>query len=101
MDKLPGRTARHAADAAREATTVSGHRGLQLEERLLFEQGSPGRSGVDLPPAPNVRKRLGGLERRSPIGLPGLSEPQVIRHFTRLSQKNYAIDSGLYPLGSC
>src|SRR5262249_57251875 len=34
-------------------------------------------------------------------GLPGLSEPQVIRHFTRLSQKNYAIDSGLYPLGSC
>ena len=35
------------------------------------------------------------------IGLPGLSEPQVVRHFTRLSQKNYAIDSGLYPLGSC
>jgi len=36
-----------------------------------------------------------------PIGLPGLSEPQIVRHFTRLSQKNYAIDSGLYPLGSC
>ncbi len=36
-----------------------------------------------------------------PIGLPGLSEPQVVRHFTRLSHKNYAIDTGLYPLGSC
>ena len=35
------------------------------------------------------------------MGLPGLSEPQVVRHYTRLSQKNYAIDTGLYPLGSC
>ena len=42
-----------------------------------------------------------GSNARAPIGLPGLSEPQVVRHFTRLSQKNYAIDSGLYPLGSC
>src|SRR5205823_2496520 len=39
--------------------------------------------------------------RTAPIGLPGLSEPQIVRHFTRLSQKNYAIDTGLYPLGSC
>jgi glycine dehydrogenase subunit 2 len=38
---------------------------------------------------------------RGPIGLPGLSEPEVMRHYVRLSQKNYAIDSGLYPLGSC
>ena len=45
--------------------------------------------------------KLGGLARAGEIGLPGLSEPQVIRHFVRLSQKNYAIDSGLYPLGSC
>ena len=42
-----------------------------------------------------------GSNAQAPIGLPGLSEPQVVRHFTRLSQKNYAIDSGLYPLGSC
>ena len=35
------------------------------------------------------------------IGLPGLSEPEVVRHYTRLSQKNYSIDSGFYPLGSC
>ena len=77
------------------------HRGLRFEEALIFEQGADGRSGVDLPEPPAVADRLGGLARKTPIGLPGLSEPQVVRHFTRLSQKNYAIDSGLYPLGSC
>jgi glycine dehydrogenase subunit 2 len=84
-----------------EGATISGNRGLQIEEPLLFEQDAPGRCGVDLPEPPSVADRLGGLRRRAPIGLPGLSEPQVIRHFTRLSQKNYAIDTGLYPLGSC
>src|SRR6476659_9352017 len=81
--------------------TISGNRGLQIEEGLIFEQDSPGHCGVDLPEPPVVRSRLNGLERRAPIGLPGLSEPQVVRHYTRLSQKNYAIDTGLYPLGSC
>ena len=87
-------------DTAGEAA-LEGDRALMLEEPLLFEQDAPGRCGVDLPEPPAVADRLGGLDRRVPIGLPGLSEPQVIRHFTRLSQKNYAIDSGLYPLGSC
>ncbi len=82
-------------------TTFSGNRGLQIEEKLIFEQDAAGRCGVDLPEPPPFRSRLGGLDRRRPIGLPGLSEPQIVRHFTRLSQKNYAIDSGLYPLGSC
>src|SRR5215469_5700057 len=87
--------------AAAEAATLSGNRGLQIEEKLIFEQDSPGHCGVDLPaefsgPPPH-RSRLGALERQGSIGLPGLSEPQVVRHFTRLSQKNYAIDSGLYP----
>ncbi|MEX2009784.1 MAG: aminomethyl-transferring glycine dehydrogenase subunit GcvPB, partial [Dongiaceae bacterium] len=81
--------------------TFSGHRGLQLEEPLLFEQDAAGRTGVDLPEPPKVKDCLGGLNRQGPIGLPGLSEPQVVRHYTRLSQKNYAIDMGLYPLGSC
>ena len=45
--------------------------------------------------------RLGGLERSEPIGLPGLSEPEAIRHYVRLSQKNYSIDTGIFPLGSC
>src|SRR5271168_2917666 len=87
--------------AAAETATLTGNRGLQLEEPLLFEQDSPGHCGVDLPEPPPHKSRLGGLERESPIGLPGLSEPQIVRHFTRLSQKNYAIDSGIYPLGSC
>jgi glycine dehydrogenase subunit 2 len=81
--------------------TFSGNRGLQIEEPLIFEQDAPGRSGVDLPAVPTVKSRLGGLQRKGAIGLPGLSEPQVVRHYTRLSQKNYAIDTGIYPLGSC
>ncbi|MBV9555005.1 MAG: aminomethyl-transferring glycine dehydrogenase subunit GcvPB [Alphaproteobacteria bacterium] len=87
--------------AASDTPTFTGNRGLQVEEKLIFEQDAPGRCGVDLPEPPPHNNRLGGLARCSPIGLPGLSEPQVVRHFTRLSQKNYAIDSGLYPLGSC
>ncbi len=77
------------------------HRGLVHEEPLIFEQDSDGASGVDLPAAPAVSDRLSGLRRDGRIGLPGLSEPEVVRHYTRLSQKNYAIDSGFYPLGSC
>ncbi len=81
--------------------TFTGHRGLDKEEPLIFEQGSPGKTAVDLPDAPECENRLGGLERRGPIGLPGLSEPEVVRHYLRLSQKNYSIDGGFYPLGSC
>ncbi|MFN4311761.1 MAG: aminomethyl-transferring glycine dehydrogenase subunit GcvPB [Ferrovibrio sp.] len=93
-------TPNHAADSA-AIGTITGNRGLQMEEALIFEQGVEGRSGVDLPAPPKVADRLGGLKRQGKIGLPGLSEPQVIRHFVRLSQKNYSIDAGLYPLGSC
>jgi glycine dehydrogenase subunit 2 len=45
--------------------------------------------------------RLGDLGRKTPIGLPGLAEPEAVRHYTRLSRQNYAIDLGLFPLGSC
>ena len=83
------------------APTISGNRGLVLEESLIFEQGRTGRTGVDLPEPAQVPDRLGGLARDGDIGLPGLSEPQVVRHYTRLSQKNYGIDSGFFPLGSC
>ena len=102
MDQSQGRAARPEAPQPQGAvTTASGHRGLDHEEPLIFEQGADGRIGVDLPPVPDTGERLGGLKRQGPIGLPGLSEPQVVRHYTRLSQKNYAIDAGLYPLGSC
>ncbi len=92
---------RQAGSPAAARDTVLGHQGLRLEEDLLCELDSPGLSGVDLPNVPAVEARLGGLERRSEIGLPGLSEPEIVRHYTRLSQKNYAIDMGTYPLGSC
>ena len=78
-----------------------GGRTVESDETLLFEEDGAGRCGVDLPDAPKVTDRLGGLRREGRIGLPGLSEPQIVRHYTRLSQKNYAIDTGIYPLGSC
>lgn len=81
--------------------TVSGNKGLAQRELLIFEIGTPRRTGVDFPKLKSAKSRLGGLERTSDIGLPGLTEPEVLRHYVRLSQKNYAIDLGVYPLGSC
>jgi glycine dehydrogenase subunit 2 len=81
--------------------TATGNRALMLEEALIFEIGSTDTTGVDFAPAPTVASRLGGLERTTPIGLPGLSEQETVRHYTRLSRQNYAIDLGLFPLGSC
>lgn len=102
MDKSQGRVARDASAELPPVVTASGHRGLMLEEKLIFEQGVPGRIGVDVPPAPQgAANKLGAFARKGAIGLPDLSEPQVVRHFTRLSQKNYGIDSGLFSLGSC
>ena len=70
-------------------------------DNLIFETGSKIRSGVDFPIPKKVNKKLGPFKRVAEIGLPGLSEPQVVRHFVRLSKKNYSIDTGIYPLGSC
>jgi len=88
-------------EAGGGVATFTGNRGLMLEEALIFEIGDTQRTGVDLPEPPKVASRLGGLERNRPIGLPGLSEPEAVRHYTRLSRQNYAIDLGLFPLGSC
>ena len=86
---------------ADQMNTITGNRGLRIEEPLIFEQNADGRLGVDFPEPAKVKSRLGGLERKSPVGLPNFSEPQTVRHYTRISQKNYGIDSGFYPLGSC
>ena len=88
-------------DDAQSGSTFTGNRALMLEEPLIFEIGSLNVTGVDVEPAPDFPSRLGGLERNSDIGLPGLSEPEAVRHYTRLSRQNYAIDLGLFPLGSC
>ena len=76
-------------------------RGLLQDEPLLFELGGWDKTGVDLEDAELDASDLGDLVRAEPIGLPGLSEPEALRHYVRLSQKNHAIDLALYPLGSC
>jgi glycine dehydrogenase subunit 2 len=83
------------------SSTYTGNRALMLDEALIFEIGDTLTTGVDLDAAPIVQSRLGGLERNREIGLAGLSEPETVRHYTRLSRQNYAIDLGLFPLGSC
>ena len=74
-------------------------------EPLLFEISRPGRLGVELPvcdvPAGDISALLPPGALRADLPLPELSEPEVIRHYTHLSQHNYSIDSGFYPLGSC
>ena len=91
----------HAGTAQPGAKTFTGNRGLMMEEALIFETGRLDVTGVDIDPPAAFTPSLGGLERRAPLDLPGLSEPEAVRHYVRLSQKNYAIDAGLYPLGSC
>jgi glycine dehydrogenase subunit 2 len=90
-----------AAEGAGAQSTHTGNRALMLEEPLLFEIGASDRTGVDFEAAPSAPSRLGGLERTAKIDLPGLSEPETVRHYTRLSRQNYAIDLGVFPLGSC
>ena len=75
-------------------------------EALLFERSSPGKRAWQLPeldvPAVDAAGALGAANVRAEIeGFPEVSEVEAIRHFTRLSTWNYAIDYGMYPLGSC
>ena len=82
--------------------SVTGNKALMLEEALIFEIGDTDTTGVDFAPGiPASKDRLAGLARIAPIGLPGLSEPETVRHYTRLSRQNYGIDLGFFPLGSC
>ena len=96
-----GRPTSPVSAASQSVDTVSGSKGLLQAEGLIFEIGTQDTTGVDLPTPKNRTGRLGGVARKQPTGLPGLSEPQTVRHYMRLSQKNYAIDLGLFPLGSC
>ncbi|CAH0350538.1 aminomethyl-transferring glycine dehydrogenase subunit GcvPB [Sphingobium sp. CECT 9361] len=96
-----GRPTRPVAVAHEGRPTTTGNKALMLEEALIFEIGSHDTTGVDIAPAPEVKSRLGGLERRKALALPGLSEPETVRHYTRLSRQNYGIDLGFFPLGSC
>jgi glycine dehydrogenase subunit 2 len=79
------------------------------DEPVIFKLGKKGRSGHSIPKAEEkVRRAVGNVNHLLPENmrrtrkpnLPELSEVEVTRHFTRLSEMNYGIDSGLYPLGS-
>ncbi len=79
---------------------------INQNEALIFEESSPGKNGYQLPnldvPSIDPAQALGSANVRAEIeNFPEVSEVEVIRHFTRLSTLNYAIDLGLYPLGSC
>lgn len=80
---------------------MNNNRGLDHNEKLLFEVGDINRTGVDLSEPENLMHMLGDSFSETVIGLAGLSEPETVRHYVRLSRKNYSIDAGLYPLGSC
>src|SRR5207302_5093501 len=89
------------SSALKGHASLMGGRGLLQDEPLLFELGGWDKTGVDLDPPEHDASDLGDLVRTAPIGLAGLSEPETLRHYVRLSQKNHAIDLALYPLGSC
>jgi glycine dehydrogenase subunit 2 len=77
-----------------------------LDIPLIFERSQPGRRGVrfpdpDVPVFDEASALPPELRRTSPLGLPEVAENDVVRHYTGLSQLNYAIDKGFYPLGSC
>jgi len=80
-------------------------RGVQFVEPLIFERGAPGRHGGSLPkldvPAADPRALFGESYRDADPRLPEVSEPEAFRHYVRLSQQNFSIDTNFYPLGSC
>lgn len=86
------------------------YRQTRWDEPVIFNLGKTGRVGHVLPEADEeIREKVGdlnavlpeGMLRKNKPGLPELSEVEVVRHFLRLSQMNYGVDSGFYPLGSC
>src|SRR5487761_1514870 len=86
-----------------ERSKVSSH--ISQNEGLIFEKSSPGKKAYRLAlldvPEVDAQKLLGNVARQDLGMLPEVSEIEIIRHFTRLSTWNYAIDLGMYPLGSC
>lgn len=96
-----GRPTQAGEASHEEHLTFTGNKALQQIEPLIFEIGHHEATGVDIDKPARFKSRLGKHARQGEIGLPGLSEPETMRHYVRLSQKNYGIDTGLFPLGSC
>ncbi len=102
----PPTAAERAAEQAADKNIKKVREHINQNEPLIFERSSPGKRGYQLPeldvPAVDPSRALGASNVRREIeDFPEVSEVETIRHFTRLSTHNYAIDLGLYPLGSC
>jgi glycine dehydrogenase subunit 2 len=80
---------------------------LQRETAVtIFQRGAPGRRAfqcpdLDVPDVPLDELLPANLRRAEPPRLPEVSEPEIVRHYVRLSKRNFDLDSGFYPLGSC
>src|SRR6266566_3777276 len=75
-------------------------------ESLIFEKGAPGRraatmTAMDVPTESLESMIPAGMLRKEPAPLPEVSEIEIVRHYTHLSQRNFGVDTGFYPLGSC
>ncbi len=78
---------------------------MKQYDKLIFELSRPGRKGYELPADKYATDGLAALPknllRETKPELPEVSEPDVVRHYTNLSTKNFGVDTGFYPLGSC
>ena len=76
---------------------------MKYYDKLIFECSREGRCGYSLPrnAFPAAGELPAALRRQAPLALPQVSEPDVVRHYTNLSQMNFGVDTGFYPLGSC
>lgn len=74
---------------------------MKYYDKLIFELSKPGRIGFSLPECETGANIPAKLRRESELVLPEVSEPDVVRHYTNLSQMNFGVDTGFYPLGSC
>jgi glycine dehydrogenase subunit 2 len=91
--------------SAAAGAAVSAEQPQEESVLTVFERGAPGRRAFQCPaldvPAVDPAEALGELRRAAPPRLPELSEPEIVRHYVRLSKRNFDLDSGFYPLGSC
>lgn len=78
---------------------------MKYYDKVIFELSRPGRKGYELPKdnfgTDGMADIPADLKREQPLDLPEVSEPDVVRHYTNLSSKNFGVDTGFYPLGSC
>ncbi len=85
-----------------QMNTFSAVSGMQHEEALVFEHAHEAAESISLPGVQGVLpESLQAFKRKKAANIPGLSEPETVRHYVRLSQWNHGIETGFYPLGSC